>query len=83
MPIEQRPHGKWIRERQRPPSSFPRGTRFRTVPSGSHKLVIGIEPSGTTAVQSILHPPSEGITRVRRSHRAREHTRRQRRRRAK
>lgn len=75
MPIEIRPHGHWIRERQRDPDSFPSGTRFRTIHEGEHELVIGVEPSGKTAVQSILHPVHEGITLVRRSHRARAHLR--------
>lgn len=75
MPIEIRPHGHWIRERQRDPDSFPRGTRFRTVRSGKHELIIGVEPSGKTGLQSILHPTSEGLTLVRRSHRARAHLR--------
>jgi len=74
MPIERK--GNYIRERLHDPDRY---VRIRTEARGTHRVVIGVLPDGSTEVQSILHPPSEGVVHVRASHRARAYARRRRR----
>jgi hypothetical protein len=57
MPFEKK--GKYYRERQRPPSIFEKGS-FRTIVQGTHRIIIGHLKRDGIAVQTILHPLSEG-----------------------
>lgn len=63
MPLDMKPHGKYIHERVRSVKLFKKGS-LRTVPVGKHRVIVGrLKRSMTTTAQSILHPKSESKTR--------------------